>query len=500
MAEKADEKMWSAISLDNLVQKAQHLEQRLQSSREEALFRKAQLNCVQRRCEDGQGDLSGGRYSLGSINGPSSDYDQLLADYKQLASHAIASQNEVKRLRAELEATACELDNLKGYFNYCELSQRKATVKPQACEASPQQNQEKAETNELSSKVEEQDVCNSDIVSKKVTTESPSAYNGHDLALLKVFHYLTVKEICMVRVICKQWQCVAQHPTLWRHLEIRDAMIPVSSFYSIAEWCTSTETIRLQGLIPTPTLNDEDLNAYVSRQKGCFEPALDIILRSSSSTLKSILLDECNIMITQRVLWSISVNCPHLSELRYSSNEFPPTVASLWCLSIGCPGITSLHLPPVFASSVVMQFDNQCLATIADGWPYLRALSIGSPSVTSVGLDVIVKHCQLLEHLCIMYCQQINEPTSQTLCKNGLQNLCSLVVMFTRITPGVVASFIANCPKLNRFELHVGYSDFFSADPSAETMMKYKMKIKSFEDLLRYPDIRKVFTLKTNYN
>ena len=72
--------------------------------------------------------------------------------------------------------------------------------------------------------------------------------------------------------------------------------------------------------------------------------------------------------------------------------------------------------------------------------------------------------------------------------------------MFTRITPGVVASFIANCPKLNRFELHVGYSDFFSADPSAETMMKYKMKIKSFEDLLRYPDIRKVFTLKTNYN
>lgn len=493
MTEKANDKLWSAISLDGLVQKAQHLEQRLQSSREEALFRKIQSISVHPHYEDSQDDPSGERYSFGAIN---SDHSQLLADYEQLASYAIASQNEVKRLRVELGATACELENLKGYFTYCELAQRKTTENSQLCEASPQQNQEKEKAGEIQVQKAASHSSNP-VPGGEITTEPSST---HDVVLLKVFHYLTIKEICIVRAVCKQWQHVTQHPTLWRRVEIKDAMIPVSSFYSIAEWCKMTEMICLQGLIPTPTLNDEDLNSYVSRQKGCFEPALGIILRSSSSTLKSILLDECNIMITQRVFWLISVNCPQLSELRYSSDEFPPTVASLWSLSIGCPNITSLHLPPVFASSIVTQFDDQCLATIADGWPYIRTLSIGSPGVTSAGLQFIVKRCQFLEHLCMMYSQQINETVAQTLCKSGLQSLRSLVVMFTCISPKAVAYFITKCPQLSHFELHVGYSDYFSIEPNEETKMKYKMVVQSFEDLLRYPDIRRVFTLKSNYN
>lgn len=509
MAEKTNQNLWSAISLDSLVHKAQHLEQRLQSSREEALFRKAQLNSVQRRCEGSQDDPSDERHTFGAINGLSNDYNQLSADYEQLASYAIASQNEVKRLRTELEATTSELDNLKGYFNYCELAQRKSTVNPQdsqQCEAGPEQNREKTEIAEITTAVREQEVASQSsnaftgVITEEVTTKSLSACDAHDLALLKVFQYLNIKELCIIRTVCKQWQRIVQHPTLWCHVEIKDAMIPVTSFYTIAEWCTMTETICLQGLIPTPTLDDEDLNSYVVRQKGCFEPALGIILRASSSTLKSIILDECNIMITQRIFWLISVSCNRLNELRYSSDEFPPSVASLWCLAIGCPNITSLHLPPVFTSSIVTQFDDQCLATIADGWPCIRTLSIGSPSVSSAGLQHIVKHCQLVEHLCIMYSQQINDEVSKMLCKIGLQNLRSLVVMFTRISPAAVRHFITQCPRLSHFELHIGYSDYFSAEPSEETKMKYRMMIQSFEDLLRYPDIRRVFKLKTNYN
>ena len=501
--------MWSAISLDSLVQKAQRLEQRLQSSREEALFRKAQLSCVQRRCDDSHDNLSDEQHSIGTTNGLTSDYNQLLADYEQLASYAIANQNEVKRLRVELEATTSELENLKGYFSYCEIAQRKATVKSQVNEASPKQNQEETEIAEVNSTVKEmvkeQEVANQSSnplasTISEVHTEPQPPHDTHDLVLLKVFQYLTIKEICIVRAVCKQWKHVAQHPTLWRHVEIKDAMLPVTSFYSIAKWCTMTEAIRLQGLIPTPTLDDEDLTSYVARQKGCFEPALGIIFRASSSTLRSIMLHECNIMLTERILWLISVSCDHLNELQYSSDEFPPTLASLWSLSIGCSSITSLHLPPVFTSTGVAQFDDQCLATIADGWPYIRTLSIGSPSVTSAGLHFIIKQCQLLEHLCVMYSQQINEETAKILCKSGLQNIHTLVIMFTRISPAAVANFIAKCPQLKRFELHVGYSDYFSAEPCAETTMKYKMVIQSFEDLLRNPDIRKVFTFKSNYN
>ena len=493
MAEKTNEKLWNAISLDSLVQKAQNLEQRLQTSREEALFRKAQLGCVQQRSDDD--------HEQHSFGGLTSGYNQLLADYEQLTSYAIANQNEMKRLRVELEATTSELENLKGYFNYCEMTQRKMIVKLQEDEPTPKENQvntEKVETNSTST---EREVPNQSTNQPNGTiSEGPQSYDAYDLALLKVFQYLSIEEICMVRSVSKQWQRVAQHPTLWHHVEIKDVMIPVTSFYSIAEWCTMTETIWLQGLIPSPTLDDEDLDSYIARQKGCFEPALGIILRASSSTLKSIMLHECNIMITQRIFWLISVSCEYLNELQYSSDEFPPTVASLWSLSIGCPNLTSLHLPPVFSSTAITQFDDQCLATIADGWPYIRTLSIGSPSVTSAGLHFIIKQCQLLEHLSIMYSQQINEDVAKMLCKSGLQNVHGLVIMFTRISPAAVAYFIAKCPQLNYFELHVGYSDYFSAEPNTETKAEYEMVIQGFKDLLRYPNICRVFKLKTNYN
>ena len=72
--------------------------------------------------------------------------------------------------------------------------------------------------------------------------------------------------------------------------------------------------------------------------------------------------------------------------------------------------------------------------------------------------------------------------------------------MFTRISPEVVVCFIIKCPQLRHFELHIGYSDYFSVEPSEETIMKYKDMVKGFEDLLKYPDIRRVFKLKTNYN
>ena len=505
MAEKTNEKFWNAISLDTLVQKAQNLEQRLQTSREEALFRKAKLSCVQQRCDDDQYDPSVEQHSFGAVNGLTSDYNQLLVDYEQLTSYAIANQNEMKRLRVELDATASELENLKGYFNYCEMTQRKMTVKSQEDEQTPKQNQENTEKAEAKSTLAEQQVSNqstnphNSTISEEINI-GPQSYDAYDLALLKVFEHLSIEEICLVRSVSKQWQRVAQHPTLWRHVEIKDVMIPVTSFYSIAEWCSMTETIWLQGLIPTPTLDDEDLNSYIARQKGCFEPALGIILRASSSTLKSITLHECNIMITQRIFWLISVSCEYLNEFQYSSDEFPPTVASLWSLSIGCSNLTSLHLPPVFTSTAITQFDDQCLATIADGWPYIRTLSIGSPSVTSAGLHFIVKKCQLLEHLSIMYSQPINEDVAKMLCKSGLQNVRGLVVMFTRISPAAVAYFITKCPRLNHFELHVGYSDYFSADPNSETAAEYKMVIQGFKDLLRYPNICRVFKLKTNYN
>jgi len=507
MTEHINKKLWNTVSLDGLVQKAQELEQRLQSSREEALFRTANWSLWERKTNDHSvsGDKS---YTFGAVSdSDGSRLGQLLTDYQKLAVHATANHAEVKRLKQELAEKTYELENLKGYFEYIELSKKKETIVPSHID-------DMSETKEVSRANEEmQDNITSSVLTNEIITEESSAtaekddnaepqpvYTTHEMALIKIFSYLTTKDICVIRGVCKRWLTVTQHPSLWRHIEIKDAMIPVSSFYNIAQWCTGTEKIHIQGVIPTPTLNDEELNAYVVRQKGSFEPALAIILRSSASTLKSIILDECNIMITQRVFWLISVHCPQLTELRYSSDEFPPTPAALWSLSIGCPNITSLHFPPVFASSFVTHFNDQCLVSIADGWPYIGSLSIGSPSVSSEGLHFIVKQCQHLQHLCIMYCQQITESTVALFCKSGLRKIQTLTVMFTRISAKAVVYFIRNCRQLKRFELHLGYSDYFNEDPSEDTILKYKMIIKNFQDLLGYSDLRQVFKLKTNYN
>ncbi|XP_065916473.1 F-box only protein 41-like [Dysidea avara] len=520
MTESVNEKLWNAISLDGLVRKAQELEQRLQSSREEALFRTANLNSTTALWERKYNDhaVSDDKsYTLGAVNdSDSSRLDQLLADYQKLAVHATANHAEVKRLKQELAEKTYELDNLKGYFEYCELSKQKETTLVSSCiddaretkevskaeskEDEMQDNVTKAFSVSPSDNSTEESTATVEKCDTIANAEPQPTYDTHGMALLKIFGYLTTWDVCVIQGVCKRWQKVAQHPSLWRHIEIKDVMIPVSSLYNMAQWCTATEKIHIQGIIPTPTLDDEELNAYVVRQKGSFEPALAIILRSSSATLRSIILDECNIMITQRVFWLISVHCPQLNELRYSSDEFPPTPAALWTLSIGCPNITSLHFPPVFASSFVAHFNDHCLASIADGWPYVRTLSIGSPSVSSEGLHFIVKQCQYLQHFCIMYCQQITESTVALLCKSGLRKIQTLTVMFTRISAKAVVYFIRNCRQLKRFELHLGYSDYFNEDPSEDTILKYKMIIKNFQDLLKYPDIQQVFKLKTNYN
>jgi len=513
MTEHVNKKVWNAVSLDGLVQKAQELEQRLQSSREEALFRTANLSSTEslweRKCNNHS--VSGDNpYKFGAVSDADGcRLDQVLADYQKLAVHATANHAEVKRLKQELAEKIYELENLKGYFEYCELSKKKeatlisshiddtqevskANEEIQDITKLPSISLNKNNTEESSATVEKGNTL--------TNAEPQPAYDTHEMALLRIFSYLTTKDVCVIRGVCKQWLKVTQHSSLWRYIEIKDAMIPMSSLYNIAPWCTATEKIHIQGIIPTPTLDDEELNAYVVRQKGSFEPVLAIILRSSASTLKSIILDECNIMITQRVFWLISVHCPQLSELRYSSDEFPPTSAALWSLSIGCPNITSLHFPPVYASSFVTHFNDHCLASIADGWPYIRTLSIGSPSVSSEGLHYVIRQCQYLQHLCIMYCQQITESTVALLCNSGLRKVQTLTVMFTRISAKAVVYLIRNCRQLKRFELHLGYSDYFDEEPTEDTILKYKMIIKNFKDLLGYSDLRQVFKLKTNYN
>ena len=136
----------------------------------------------------------------------------------------------------------------------------------------------------------------------------------------------------------------------------------------------------------------------------------------------------------------MSVHCPQLQEFCYSSDEFPPSAEALWSLANGCTHIQHLSLPPVVGRCVQLRegkeqmhrplgihahksrvksdketeklsrnkstndltvicftlcsphvdwFTDNCILTIARGWPSLRSLCVGGKVITTNGLAAV---------------------------------------------------------------------------------------------------------------
>ena len=107
---------------------------------------------------------------------------------------------------------------------------------------------------------------------------------------------------------------------------------------------------------------------------------------SSYTVFHSVLIIIIYLTIDFRVFWLLSIHCPNLEVLTYSSDEFPPSCEALWCLAQGCQGINCLQFPPLLSSPNAGIFNDSCLLQLARSWPKLLSLTVGGQEISVSGL------------------------------------------------------------------------------------------------------------------
>ncbi|KAL5460382.1 hypothetical protein EMCRGX_G033828 [Ephydatia muelleri] len=313
--------------------------------------------------------------------------------------------------------------------------------------------------------------------------------------LFLVFCQLSTIELCRISLVCRKWRQIAAHPLLWRRVCVDNVLLPPHALQMIATRCLKCDTLYLQGLMPVIAQCDEELQTYIIRIKGCLEPPLALLMSVSGPSLQRVHLVDCDLLITERSLWLLSVHCPNLLEVTYSSEAFPPTKEALWALSNGCPLIRELNLPPVNSSSDLRQLEDSCLVQIAKGWPGLLQLSVGGPSITYEALSSLAYHCSGLQSLELTECPPIDTKVVSQLCEDGrLSSLHTLTLMFTRVTPQAVVIIIENCSLLVTFDLYIS-SAMYSSSTDPHAVYKYLKLLENLKELDGHPSLRNVFHL-----
>ena len=204
------------------------------------------------------------------------------------------------------------------------------------------------------------------------------------------------KILCTLQVLCLRWRRVMR---TFKHT-LQESSIIIQS--------TKTNDIIVNNNIIIL------LSTIYAWCRGSLEPGLASLFSASSLTLTSVSITECNLMVTERyympnayvynnlthlihvrchvyyrVFWLLSIHCPNLQALTYSSDEFPPSCEALWSLAQGCPNLRCLQFPPLLDSPNASIFNDSCLLQLAHSWPNLLSLALGGSEISVSGLTEI---------------------------------------------------------------------------------------------------------------
>ncbi|XP_064404496.1 F-box only protein 41-like [Halichondria panicea] len=317
-------------------------------------------------------------------------------------------------------------------------------------------------------------------------------------ALLLVCHHLSTQELCAVSRVCKRWHTIIKHPQLWKHVTFAETVLYPQVLLRLSKMCAGTEKLTLHGLMPSMTEQDENLSSYIHRTRGSLEEAIEAILINSSKGIVSTSFTECNLMITDRILWLMSVYCPNLKYLSYSSDEFPPSAEALWSLTNGCKHLQHLHLLPVLGSPNQACFNDNALRVIAVGWSNLVSLTVGGKSFSAEGLAEIAHGCPSLCFLEIIHGEGIDKRVAELLCQdNGFSSLTSFVLNFTPSTHIALNHLLGSCKQLQRLDLHVTLNSYFTHAEAnnPENISAYEQIIRNLKKLEKQARGRNVFHL-----
>ncbi|CAC5395562.1 unnamed protein product [Mytilus coruscus] len=86
-----------------------------------------------------------------------------------------------------------------------------------------------------------------------VLSERLSQYSQREItrkrrqALCRIFSFLDTSSLIQVALVCREWKKISRHPSLWKHVYLKNQKCSLEFLLNIAKWCTSMETLHLDG-------------------------------------------------------------------------------------------------------------------------------------------------------------------------------------------------------------------------------------------------------------
>lgn len=309
--------------------------------------------------------------------------------------------------------------------------------------------------------------------------------NDISVVLLLVFQHLDIQTLVRVSAVCRQWREVSRQPSLWKHVHLGTDSVHSDVLSHLSAFCSETQSLYLEnlGYVLEPASSGEEMHSYHKRMIGCYESGLKQFLSNSSMHIREIKIKNCNIVFTERSLWIVSCHCPQLTDFEYTSECFPASEKSLWCLAQGCPKIKALRVPPICYSETASKFNDLCLSAISRGWPHLRTVGIGGPSLTLPGLLRLCSGCPRLQHIELDRMCALSEAAVAKMCHSGLKGLERLDITFTRVSATALKYLVGACPRLQFISMHIGISDYFQDINDRTNKEQFKEKMDELKRL-----------------
>ncbi|XP_030630791.1 F-box only protein 41 [Chanos chanos] len=316
--------------------------------------------------------------------------------------------------------------------------------------------------------------------------------------LFCVFSYLDTRALLTAAEVCRDWRSVARHPAVWTRVTLENARISSKFLVTLSQWCSQTHTLVLQNLKPRARGKKESKDDYLKNTRGCLEEGLEAVLKSAGQNLTYLSVSHCPYVLTDRALWLVSCYCRALHTLTYRSSSDPVGQEVIWALGAGCRVISSLYIAPLQPCQQPGRFSNRCLQTIGRCWPNLRQVGVGGAGCGIQGLTSLVRNCVCLCVLELDHMSEMGQEGAAQLCREGLQQLHTLIFTSTPVTPKAILHFNSVCVNLRCIVVQISIADYFEDSESDEAKKLFEEKVNDLQALRKRPGLSEVLHLRVD--
>ena len=290
-----------------------------------------------------------------------------------------------------------------------------------------------------------------------------------DTLLLKIFQYLTTRDICRLSRVCRRWNVLHLAEPLWEKIEITNSaslyigttMKYILQRLAYTASCLSVRQIKLDGCLK---LTDDSLKTIALR---CPE-------------LRSIEIASC-VEVTPKGIIDVLINCPNLLYLNVSrcenlfnfsnySTDITLSIifSELRYLDLSfCSSLTDEDLRYLIARTPSLEYLylRQCdcissvgIETIATLCPNLKEISLNDcVNVTDHGVVKLLSRCRALRYISLAKCPITNtalEQIANNPATNGDTYLRHLNLNECEyITDTAIMKISASCPRLRSLDI-----------------------------------------------